>query len=236
MDIKILIIINLLLLIIVCCIEIYTVTENFNDLPSLDKISIEYSLDKSSHHHDYAVYYDKILSDLRNKKIRMIEIGIGTWEEGDSSMKYHWNNKNDPKKKNYKPGNSLRVWKKYFNNLDYILGIDVKQDCMFEEPNIKTELLDSTNTKSGDIIKKKYGGEFDVILDDGLHNISAQVKTFNTFWPLLKKEGIYLIEDIGNPDNLKSELEKHINKPIHIQVCKGVDKGIGDSNIIKIVK
>ena len=96
--------------------------------------------------------------------------------------------------------------------------------------------MDSTNTKSGDIIKNKYGGEFDVILDDGLHNISAQVKTFNTFWPLLKKEGIYLIEDIGNPDNLKSELEKHINKPIHIQVCKGVDKGIGDSNIIKIVK
>lgn len=29
----------------------------------------------------------------------MIEIGIGTMEEGQSSMKYHWNNLNDSKKK-----------------------------------------------------------------------------------------------------------------------------------------
>jgi hypothetical protein len=153
-----------------------------NKFLSLDDISKKYSLDKSSNHHDYSVYYDNILSNIRNKPIKMIEVGIGTWEEGDSSMKYHWNNKN------YKPGNSLRTWKEYFYNLDYILGIDVKQDCMFEEPHIKTELLDSTNQESSLKIKNKYGNDFDVILDDGLHSIEAQTKTFINFWPLLKKE------------------------------------------------
>jgi hypothetical protein len=179
--------------------------------------------------HGYADYYDKSLSHLRNKKIKMIEIGIGTWEEGDSSMKYHWNDKSDAKKVNYKPGNSLRTWKKYFNNLDYILGIDIKQDCMFEEPNIKTELLDSTVLNNGDKVNHKYGNNFDIILDDGLHSIDAQVKTFNNFWPLLKPNGIYLIEDISNPQALKSELKK-----IHIHECN--IKNSTDSYVIKIVK
>ena len=138
------------------------------------------------------------------------------------------------KKKNYKPGNSLRVWKKYFNNIDYILGIDVKEDCMFSEPNIKTELLDSTVQSNGNIIKEKYGDNFDIILDDGLHSIEAQVKTFITFWPLLKQGGIYLIEDIANPNELKSELNKHTSKDIVIYTCD-IEKS-PDSYIIKIVK
>lgn len=78
----------------------------------------------------------------------MIQIGIGTWEEGKSSMKNYCDDTKE-EKKNYRPGNSLRGWRKYFNKLDYILGVDVKKDCMFEEPNIKTLLLDSTNLGSG---------------------------------------------------------------------------------------
>ena len=42
MDIKIIVIIVLLLLIIVCCIGLHTITENFNDLPSLDKIYVNF--------------------------------------------------------------------------------------------------------------------------------------------------------------------------------------------------
>ena len=210
--------------------------DNFVDnLQSLDSIFKEFSLDKSSDWHDYADYYDKTLSHLRNKKIRMIEIGIGTWEEGESSMKDHWNNKDDPIKKNYKPGNSLRAWKKYFYKLNYILGVDVKKDCMFEEPNIKTELLDSMKESSRTIIKQKYGDKFDVILDDGLHNVEAQVKTFLSFWPLLKQKGIYLIEDISDPNELKDELQKHTTNKIHIEKTNGM-KISNDSSIIKIVK
>ena len=78
---------------------------------------------------------------------------------------------------------------------------------MFEEPNIKTELLDSTKGNSSNIIKKIYGNKFDIILDDGLHTIEAQVKTFINFWPLLKKNGIYLIEDIKACEKCKYTLK-----------------------------
>lgn len=224
--------IGIVILIIIVMIIVNTM---YNDRLSLDDISKQYSLDKSSNYHDYSVYYDNILSDIRNKPIKMIEIGIGTWEEGKSSMKHHWNDKNDPIKENYLPGNSLRAWKQYFHNLDYIVGIDVKKDCMFEEPNIKTELLDSTSSDNTNIIREKYGGDFDVILDDGLHEIDAQVNTFIAFWPLLKKNGIYLIEDIQDPYTLKNQLEKYVENPIHIQECGGLNKGIMNSYIIKIV-
>ena len=134
----------------------------------------------------------------------MIEINRNM-EEGKSSMKNYWDDKKD-EKKNYKPGNSLRGWRKYFNKLDYILGVDVKKDCMFEEPNIKT-LLRDFKSGSGEIVKKKYGNNFDVVLDDGLHELEAQVKTFKNFWPLLKKKGIYLIEDIHKPELLKKRIK-----------------------------
>ena len=235
MNKKIVLLIVVLMVFLMLC-GCWWYKRNKNNFLSLDEISKEYSLDKSSNFHDYSVYYDNVLSNIRNKPIKMIEIGIGTWEEGDSSMKYHWRDEKNPIKKNYKPGNSLRAWKKYFHNLDYILGIDVKQDCMFEESHIKTELLDSTKRENSLKIKNKYGNNFDVILDDGLHTIEAQTKTFIYFWPLLKKSGIYLIEDISDPYKLKTELNKIINNPIHIQECGGLKKNIMDSYVIKIIK
>lgn len=226
-------IVFLILTIYVLFLLIRKKRENFSDL-KLDDIFVAYSLDKANHFHGYSDYYDRTLSHLRNKKIKMIEIGIGTWEEGKSSMKNYWDDKKDEKKKNYKPGNSLRGWRKYFNKLDYILGVDVKKDCMFEEPNIKTLLLDSTKLGSGEIVKKKYGNNFDVVLDDGLHELEAQVKTFKNFWPLLKKKGIYLIEDIHKPELLKKELNKIVKTKIHIEKCNL--KNAGNSYIIKLEK
>lgn len=210
----------------------YSNTEYFySNKLSLDKLSMKWDLDKSSNHHGYSNYYDKILNPYRNNKINMIEIGIGTLEKGDSSMKHH-----DYKgKNNYKPGNSLRCWKDYFKNAELILGIDVNKDCMFSEEKIKTELCDSTNTNKVKNIMNKYKNiKIDFILDDGLHTIDAQVKTFKNFWPYLKKGGIYLIEDIHDPKSLKNELKKITSNKINI--AKLNTHIVADSHIIKIFK
>ena len=93
------IIVKYILILAILCLIYFIKKKKDNlvdNLQSLDSIFKEFSLDKSSNYHDYADYYDKTLSHLRNNKIRMIEIGIGTWEDGESTMKYHWNNKNDP--------------------------------------------------------------------------------------------------------------------------------------------
>ena len=191
--------------------------ENYDNI-SLNDLSIKWGLDKSSLLHNYSQYYDKQLKSIRNNKINFIEIGIGTMVYGaDSSM----NNYNYDGKKKYNTGNSLRCWNEYFKNANLILGFDIQKDCMFEENKIKTELVDSTNKQKVDeIFNNKYKNvKFDVILDDGLHEINAQIKTFQNYWPYLKKNGFYFIEDIHNPTELKKRLNNLIPNKIHIEEC-----------------
>ena len=73
-------------------------------------------------------------------------------------------------KKNYKPGNSLRVWKIFQQHRLYT-GIDVKEDAK-SEPTSKQNCW-IAHSSNGNIIKEKYGDNFDIILDDGLHSRST---------------------------------------------------------------
>jgi hypothetical protein len=41
-----------------------------------------------------------------------------------------------------------------------------------------------------------YGGDFDIIVDDGSHYGEHIVTSFKTLYPYLKKGGIYVIEDL----------------------------------------
>ena len=66
---------------------------------------------------------------------------------------------------------------------------------MFEEDRIKTYLFDSSD--ESECKKYLYDKQFDIIIDDGNHDPEYQVKTLKNLFPLLKKDGIYVIEDIG---------------------------------------
>ena len=159
------------------------------------------------HHHGYNRFYEDYLSKYRKKKFNFLEIG----------MDY---------------GESMKLWKDYFKYAT-IYGLEIQQE--YQEERINVIKGDQSNI---DDLKKliKITKNCDVILDDGLHTIEAQTKTFIYFWPLLKKSGIYLIEDISDPYKLKTELNKIINNPIHIQECGGLKKNIMDSYVIKIIK
>jgi hypothetical protein len=47
----------------------------------------------------------------------------------------------------------------------------------------------------------------DVIIDDGSHNLSDQIKSFLLLKPKMKKDGIYIIEDIENISQSKTIFE-----------------------------
>jgi hypothetical protein len=203
------------------------------NLLSLNELSLKYGLDKSDLYHDYSNYYDKILTEHRHKKINFIEIGIGSMQENGKSSMY---NHHYEGKEIYSIGNSLRCWNEYFYNANLILGIDIQKDCMFKENKIKTELGDSTNKSQVNKILNKYNEiEFDIILDDGLHTIDAQIKTLTNFWPFLKKGGIYFIEDIPDKNELENKIKKLLpNIKIHIQECN--IKNAGNSYIFLLRK
>jgi hypothetical protein len=94
------------------------------------------------------------------------------------------------------PGASLRVWRDYFKNAQ-IYGADIDKDILFQEDRIKTYYVDQLNTPSIEAMWKKIGMQnFDIIIDDGLHTTDANINLFINSFNKLKKNGIYIIEDV----------------------------------------
>lgn len=156
-----------------------------NDLSQLFN---KYGSDKDVN--GYSQLYHTLFSNKRSEPIVMLEIGIGTMTVGVPSSMVGYG------LPHYKPGGSLRAWRDYFINAR-IIGLDVQPDTQFDdEPRIETYLCDST--KYDDVITfiNKLDLKFDIIIDDGLHYDAAQLATLYNFYPFLKENGIYIIEDI----------------------------------------
>ena len=108
------------------------------------------------------------------------------------------------------PGASLRVWRDYFKNAQ-IYGADIDKDILFQEDRIKTYYVDQLNTPSIENMWKNIGiNNFDIIIDDGLHTSDANVNLFINSINKLKKNGIYIIEDVHilELNNIMEKLKK----------------------------
>jgi len=90
-------------------------------------------------------------------------------------------------------GESLNLWRDYFPKAN-IYGLEINQ----EYKNDKIYVMKGNQNKINDLKKLvEITKECDVILDDGSHVPSHQLKSFNyLFENCLKKGGVYIIEDI----------------------------------------
>ena len=167
--------------------------EIFNTITKLCMIADEYNLDKGSINnkvrHTYTKVYYELLKNIRNNNLRIFELGIGT---KDKNIKNNMNFTN-----NYNSGNSLRMWKKFLPN-SLIYGADIDKTILFEEDRIQTYYC---NVLELDTIKSMWQNKelienFDLIIDDGLHELNANINLFENSYFKLKKSGIYIIEDI----------------------------------------
>ena len=85
-------------------------------------------------------------------------------------------------------GGSLQLWKAYFGPRATIIGVDIDPRCKeYEEDQIGVLVADQKNPALGSL------DPFDIIIDDGSHQLLDQETTFQTLWPICK--GVYLIED-----------------------------------------
>jgi SAM-dependent methyltransferase len=161
----------------------------------LSELSEKYGSDKGSiiedrmhrsgwPHHCYTDIYDFFLSGIRNTASDILECGIGT------------NNPNLPSSMgpNGQPGASLRMWRDYFPNAE-IIGIDIDPNIMFSEDRIKTFVVDQVSPYSIQKFKDEVKVEFDLIVDDGLHQYIPQLTLFENMFDRVKQGGIYIIED-----------------------------------------
>ena len=127
---------------------------------------IKYKSDKNFH--NYHVLYSFII-DEPTKKMDILEIGLGT--NNPNLISTMGNNGK------YKCGGSLRAFRDYLPNGE-IYGADIDLNCLFDENNINTFFVDQLNISTFDKLyldcKSK---KFDIIIDDGLHSIGANLNT-----------------------------------------------------------
>ena len=105
--------------------------------------------------------------------------------------------------KNGIPLASLRAWRDYFPNAN-IYGADIDRKILKNENRIKTFFVDQTDPDTiFDLFSQIKVKEFDVIIEDGLHEFSANICFFENSIKYLSKKGIYIIEDIYYKDYKK---------------------------------
>lgn len=184
---------------------------------SLNELSIKYNLDKNiaSGCHNYIPGYTELFEDRRNDVKKMLEIGIGSIENGQMSGVIKFG---------YKTGNSLKCWCEYFPN-SLIYGIDIYKHDELNTDRIFTFQADQSNENDLKMVMSNINDSLDIIIDDGSHFGEHQVFSFMYLNKYLSKNGIYVIEDIQS-NNIDKFLDLSIFPKEYV-------KYINDNFIIK---
>lgn len=169
--------------------------------------------------HIYSKFYNDQFFPIR-KEIKLIfECGIGDKTE----------------KKIFKPGASLKVWRDFFPNAN-IYGGDINKNILFKSSKIRTYHVNQVDKLSIlKMWKKIKRNNFDIIVDDGLHNYKANITFFKFSFKYLKKGGAYIIEDILLQNIFM--YEKYFKyKKLNFEIIHFNNENYSNHCLIKIIK
>lgn len=164
-------------------LDISSLNELFNyfetDKGSAVKNPYSKSADKSHQNligHGYAKFYEFHLNYLRNKRIKILE--IGTWK-----------------------GASIASFYYYFNKA-IIFCLDRNYKFQFKSNRINFFYCDTRNDndlkKFENLLINKKSETFDVIIDDASHIYSDMLTNFKKFFKKVNPGGFYIIEDFNH--------------------------------------
>jgi hypothetical protein len=167
-------------------------------MTNLTELGLKYGTDKSEN--GYTKIYENFLSDKRDAKNNILEIGV--WR-----------------------GASLRMWSEYFPN-SLILGMDIPHEMYpesifpyhdYEQRNNLIQSIENSGLFLGDqanpvhldtmfeMIDETTGRDsVDIVIDDGSHFQHDIMKSFAHIFPRLTSGGIYIIEDICRLEDLQN--------------------------------
>ena len=93
-------------------------------------------------------------------------------------------------------GGSLQMWKRFLGPHARIVGIDLRPDCKeFAEDQIDIRIGDQSDKAFLLDVCKEFGVP-DVVLDDGSHIMQHIHASFSVLYPLLPRNGVYMVEDL----------------------------------------
>ncbi len=125
--------------------------------------------------HLYTPIYHKMFRKLRDKPIRLLEIGVGGQQDPDAG------------------GSSLMMWAEYFL-AGVIIGVDIASKRLQLPSRVKVVQGSQDDPALLQQIVTQYG-PFDIVVDDGSHHNELTKKTFRLLYPTLRARGIYAVED-----------------------------------------
>jgi predicted O-methyltransferase YrrM len=146
------------------------------------------------HRHPYTGVYSMLFAPLKTNPVRFAEIGVAM-------------------------GASALLWDEYFTNENTQLHLFDRDQTLLDNsraltgPRVKYALMDVA--EDGDIRRALGNEEYDVILDDTTHRHADQIRIIHEAFPLLKRGGMLIVEDVfrNTPeDDYTSKLQDIIPK------------------------
>lgn len=146
-------------------------------MKSLNDIGLKYNTDKAGKH-NFLKVYEKYLEKDKDSIKNILELGI-----------YN--------------GSSIRMWRDYLPNAN-IYGIDMLYSRLSLE---KTTLFKCHQSNIPRMlgIMKKIGNDIDIIIDDCSHRMDDQQTSLAALFPYVKKNGLYVIEDVHTSNDWQLE-------------------------------
>lgn len=140
----------------------------------LSLLATFHKTDKAADHW-YTPHYHRRFSQLRDEPITLLEIGIGGYDDPHAG------------------GESLRMWRDYFSKAT-IVGLDIaKKELALD--NVFIEQGDASDPRTLTHLIDTYG-PFDIIIDDGSHQMNDIQQAWVVLWDALVDGGWYVIEDL----------------------------------------
>lgn len=185
------------------------IIDSSDSITELCQLGIKHPTDKSSYHnenlhkHGYMAIYDLLFMSMKYKEVKILEAGI-------------FNNM------------SIQCWREYFVNAE-IHGFDCNNDFLQKAKNdsLHNTFYSVMNVYNQDSIESAFlqsGSDFDIIIEDTLHNVRDNYNFSKEAYKHLKCGGYLIIEDLcelenkpfgGNYEKLYNEFFEPIKKYFH---------------------
>ncbi|MFJ4873435.1 hypothetical protein [Streptomyces sp. NPDC088757] len=141
----------------------------------LGELSLRQGSDKWGLHF-YTPHYDRHFGPLRDRPLKILELGIGGYGNPASG------------------GGSLRMWKRFFPR-SVIYGVDVFDKSPLREQRIHTVEGDLSDAGFLESLGRDLG-PFDIVIDDASHGNEDLIAAFKALFPYVRPGGLFAAEDL----------------------------------------
>lgn len=211
------------------------------NMKKLTDIHLNYDTDKGTSH-SYIDLYDALFAPFQHDSINLCEVGARVCgglkmfnEYFPNATLYGVDNWQEPNG-NIEPENLSNIYVCGFYGARIHVS-ELQRDIAENYPRIK--LITCNSTRSDQVTANFSNLKFRVVIDDGDHRFFIQFETFKNFIHLLDENGIYIVEDVADPDKfllndmIQNYLAEHnINRTTEIREFR--KNGLGDDIVIII--